>query len=183
MTDHPTAQRAPAGSPTPDSTYGTTDVTGTAPVPVSAPVFSTSAVVASCVGFMLIGALQAFYGPAIPALRAEFGLSPSVAGLGLSAHFVGGVAGVLLFDRLYGRTGNRRILAASYLLMAVGSAGFAIAPNWPSPSPPRSWRGSASAVSTTASTNSSRSASATVPPRCSTSSTPTSASARSSARS
>ncbi|WP_406011322.1 MFS transporter [Streptomyces sp. NBC_00637] len=80
---------------------------------------------------MLIGALQAFYGPAIPALREEFGLSPSVAGLGLSAHFVGGVAGVLLFDRLYGRTGNRRILAASYLLMAVGSAGFAVAPNWP----------------------------------------------------
>ncbi|WP_307167722.1 MFS transporter [Streptomyces rishiriensis] len=80
---------------------------------------------------MLIGALQALYGPAIPALREDFGLSPSTAGLGLSAHFVGGVAGVLLFDRLYGRTGNRRILAASYLLMAVGAAGFAVAPNWP----------------------------------------------------
>lgn len=157
MTDHPTAQRAPAGPPTPDSTVGTTHDatdgtahvtstsvgTSTAPVPVpvpapapvpapdSAPVFTPSAVVASCVGFMLIGALQAFYGPAIPGLREEFGLSPSMAGLGLSAHFVGGVAGVLLFDRLYGRIGNRRILAASYLLMAVGSAGFAVAPNWP----------------------------------------------------
>ncbi|ELS58721.1 MFS transporter [Streptomyces viridochromogenes] len=94
-------------------------------------VFSPSAVVASCVGFVLIGALQALYGPAIPAFRAEFGLSPSAAGLGLSAHFVGGVAGVLLFDRLYGRIGNRRILGASYLLMAVGAAGFALAPNWP----------------------------------------------------
>lgn len=155
MTDHPTAQRAPAGSPTPDSTdgpsgdrtRGATDVTGvgsststsigsstgtgTGDNVIPAPVFTTSAVVASCVGFVLIGALQAFYGPAIPALREEFGLSPSAAGLGLSAHFVGGVAGVLLFDRLYGRTGNRRILAASYLLMAVGSAGFAVAPNWP----------------------------------------------------
>jgi FHS family glucose/mannose:H+ symporter-like MFS transporter len=58
-------------------------------------------------------------------------LSPSGAGLGLSAHFVGGVAGVLLFDRLFGRIGNRRILGASYLLMAVGAAGFALAPNWP----------------------------------------------------
>ncbi|WP_217237768.1 sugar MFS transporter [Streptomyces sp. AC555_RSS877] len=86
---------------------------------------------ASCVGFVLIGALQALYGPAIPALRKEFGLSPSAAGLGLSAHFVGGVAGVLLFDRLYGRLGNRQILGASYLLMAVGAAGFALAPNWP----------------------------------------------------
>lgn len=94
-------------------------------------VFSPAAVVASCVGFMLIGALQALYGPAIPGFREEFGLSPSAAGLGLSAHFVGGVAGVLLFDRLYGRIGNRRILGASYLLMAIGAAGFALAPNWP----------------------------------------------------
>ncbi|MFF6880317.1 MFS transporter [Streptomyces sp. NPDC012474] len=93
--------------------------------------FSRAAVVASCAGFVLIGALQALYGPAIPALRAEFGLSPSAAGLGLSAHFVGGVAGVLLFDRLYGRVGNRRILGSSYLLMAVGAAGFALAPDWP----------------------------------------------------
>ncbi|MEU7297839.1 MFS transporter [Streptomyces exfoliatus] len=87
--------------------------------------------VASCVGFVLIGALQALYGPAIPAFRAEFGLSPSGAGLGLSAHFVGGVAGVLIFDRLYGRVGNRRLLGGSYLLMAVGAVGFAVAPNWP----------------------------------------------------
>ncbi|MFF8940240.1 MFS transporter [Streptomyces paradoxus] len=93
--------------------------------------FSRAAVVASCIGFVLIGGLQALYGPAIPALRAEFGLSPSAAGLGLSAHFVGGVAGVLLFDRLYGRVGNRRILGSSYLLMAVGAAGFALAPDWP----------------------------------------------------
>ncbi|WP_184567123.1 MFS transporter [Streptomyces paradoxus] len=93
--------------------------------------FSRAAVVASCTGFVLIGALQALYGPAIPAFRAEFGLSPSAAGLGLSAHFVGGVAGVLLFDRLYGRVGNRRILGSSYLLMAVGAAGFALAPDWP----------------------------------------------------
>ncbi|MFF7723945.1 MFS transporter [Streptomyces luteogriseus] len=93
--------------------------------------FSTAAVVASCVGFVLIGVLQSLYGPAIPAFRVEFGLSPSAAGLGLSAHFVGGVGGVLLFDRLYGRVGNRRILGSSYLLMAVGAAGFALAPDWP----------------------------------------------------
>ncbi|MFI5572443.1 MFS transporter [Streptomyces sp. NPDC051740] len=114
MTDQPTAQRVTAPQAAPD-----------------APVFSTAAVVASCVGFVLIGALQALYGPAIPAFREEFGLSPSAAGLGLSAHFIGGVAGVLLFDRLYGRLSNRQILGASYLLMAVGAAGFALAPNWP----------------------------------------------------
>ncbi|MFC9246217.1 MFS transporter [Streptomyces sp. NPDC057136] len=95
------------------------------------PAFNGAAVVASCIGFVLIGALQALYGPAIPAFRTEFGLSPSGAGLGLSAHFVGGVAGVLIFDRLYGRIGNRRLLGGSYLLMAVGAAGFAVAPTWP----------------------------------------------------
>ncbi|WP_229695190.1 MFS transporter [Streptomyces lacrimifluminis] len=87
--------------------------------------------VASCVGFVLIGVIQALYGPSIPALRDEFGLSPSAAGLGLSAHFAGGVAGVLLFDRLYVRIGNRQILGSSYVLMAAGAAGFALAPNWP----------------------------------------------------
>ncbi|MFI7340837.1 MFS transporter [Streptomyces sp. NPDC050085] len=113
MSDH-TVERAEAAQPT-----------------SPAPLFSTSAVVASCVGFVLIGALQALYGPAIPAFRDEFGLSPSGAGLGLSAHFVGGVAGVLLFDRLFGRLGNRQILASSYVLMAVGAAGVALAPAWP----------------------------------------------------
>ncbi|MEV5886078.1 MFS transporter [Streptomyces sp. NPDC052020] len=114
MTDQPTAERAQAGPATP-----------------SAPVFTRAAAVASCAGFVLIGALQALYGPAIPALREDFGLSPSAAGLALSAHFVGGVAGVLVFDRCYGRIGDRRLLGASYLLMAVGAAGFALAPGWP----------------------------------------------------
>ncbi|GAB7184788.1 MFS transporter [Kitasatospora sp. Ki12] len=113
MTDQPTAQRVAAAP--------------AAPVRM----FSPAATVASCAGFVLIGALQALYGPTIPAFRADFQLSPAAAGLGLSAHFVGGVAGVLLFDRLFGRIGNRRILGASYLLMAVGAAGFALAPGWP----------------------------------------------------
>ncbi|MFI0776331.1 MFS transporter [Streptomyces sp. NPDC021212] len=95
------------------------------------PLFSPTAVVASCVGFILIGALQSLYGPAIPALRQDFGLSPSGAGLGLSAHFIGGVTGVLAFDRVHGRASNRMLLGASYGLMAVGSLGFALSPTWP----------------------------------------------------
>lgn len=102
-----------------------------APEAADTPVFSGVAVVASCVGFVLIGALQALYGPAIPALRERFDLTPSAAGLALSAHFVGGVTGVLLFGPLNGRIGNRRTLGGSYLLMAVGAAGFAVAPDWP----------------------------------------------------
>ncbi|MDQ0686254.1 FHS family glucose/mannose:H+ symporter-like MFS transporter [Streptomyces achromogenes] len=131
MTDRPTAQRAPAtASPSPAPAGPDAAETGLG-APKTGPVFTTSAVVASCFGFVLIGALQALYGPSIPALREEFGLSPSAAGLGLSAHFAGGVVGVLLFDRRFGRTGNRRILAVAYLLMAAGAAGFALAPDWP----------------------------------------------------
>jgi len=93
--------------------------------------FSRSAAVASCVGFVLIGMLQALYGPAIPGLRHEFGLSPSAAGLGLSLHFTGGVAGVLAFNGIHSRISNRALLAWGYGLMAAGGAGFALVPNWP----------------------------------------------------
>ncbi|NUR03039.1 MAG: MFS transporter [Streptomyces sp.] len=93
--------------------------------------FSRPAAVASCLGFVLIGILQALYGPAVPGLRAQFNLSPSGAGLGLSLHFTGGVAGVLAFNLIHSRISNRALLAASYGLMALGGAGFALAPNWP----------------------------------------------------
>ncbi|MFI6404072.1 MFS transporter [Streptomyces sp. NPDC050548] len=99
--------------------------------PVAGRLFSRSAAVASCVGFVLIGMIQALYGPAIPGLRHEFGLSPSAAGLGLSLHFAGGVAGVLAFNAIHSRISNRALLVWGYGLMAVGGAGFALAPNWP----------------------------------------------------
>ncbi|MFE2568895.1 MFS transporter [Streptomyces mirabilis] len=75
--------------------------------------------------------LQALYGPAVPGLRAQYGLSPSAAGLGLSLHFAGGVAGVLAFNAIHSRISNRTLLAASYAMMAAGGAGFALAANWP----------------------------------------------------
>ncbi|WP_406374950.1 MFS transporter [Streptomyces sp. NBC_00647] len=93
--------------------------------------FSRPAAVASCVAFVLIGMIQALYGPAVPGLRAEFGLTPPAAGLGLSLHFTGGVAGVLAFNAVHARISNRLLLSASYGLMAAGAAGFALAPDWP----------------------------------------------------
>ncbi|MFJ6081247.1 MFS transporter [Streptomyces sp. NPDC092369] len=99
--------------------------------PAAGRLFTRPAAVASCVGFVLIGMFQALYGPSVPGLRAEFGLSPSGAGLGLSLHFTGGVAGVLAFNAIHSRISNRTLLSASYILMALGAAGFALAPNWP----------------------------------------------------
>lgn len=107
----------------------------TAKVPTSPPIqprpFSTIAIAASCVGFVVIGALQALYGPAIPTFREKFSVSLSGAGLTLSAHFIGALVGVLVFHRLHGRIGNRLLLGASYALMAVGCGIFAVAPTWP----------------------------------------------------
>ncbi|MFJ3303671.1 MFS transporter [Streptomyces sp. NPDC086549] len=98
--------------------------------PAAGRLFTRPAAVASCAGFVLIGMLQALYGPAVPGLRAEFGLSPSGAGLGLSLHFAGGVAGVLAFNAIHSSISNRALLAASYGLMAAGGAGLALA-DWP----------------------------------------------------
>lgn len=92
--------------------------------------FSVTAIVASCAGFVLIGVLQALYGPAIPTFLDKFQVSTAVAGFSLSAHFLGALAGVLVFHRLLGRIGNRQLLGASYGLMGLGSAGFALTSNW-----------------------------------------------------
>ncbi|HEY0717717.1 MAG TPA: MFS transporter [Streptosporangiaceae bacterium] len=89
------------------------------------------ALTGSCAGFVVIGGLQALYGPAIPSFRATFGISPSVAGLGLSAEFAGALAGIVGYHLLMARLGDRRLLAASYTLMAMGTTGFALAPSWP----------------------------------------------------
>ncbi|MFE0020215.1 MFS transporter [Amycolatopsis sp. NPDC059021] len=81
--------------------------------------------------FVLIGALQALYGPAIPGLREDFGLTPASAGLALSAHFVGALLGVLVFSRWYARVHSRLLLGACYVAMAAGAAGFVLAGSWP----------------------------------------------------
>jgi FHS family glucose/mannose:H+ symporter-like MFS transporter len=90
------------------------------------------ALVGSCGGFVVIGVLQSLYGPAIPAFRAKFGVSPSVAGLGLSAEFAGALIGIVGYH-LLARAGStdRRLLGVSYTLMAAGTIGFALAPSWP----------------------------------------------------
>ncbi|MFJ2821763.1 MFS transporter [Streptomyces toxytricini] len=103
---------------------------GEEPPEAACPLLTTVAIVASCGAFAVIGALQALYGPAIPALREEYGISPAVAGLSLSAHFVGALLGVLIFHALRGRLNNRVLLGGSYVLMAAGSAAFAFSPSW-----------------------------------------------------
>ena len=89
------------------------------------------AIAGCCGGFVLIGALQALYGPAIPAFRTRFGVSPSVAGLALSAEFTGALAGIVIYHLLRPLAGDRRLLVICYAVMALGASLFAISPQWP----------------------------------------------------
>jgi len=89
------------------------------------------AVAGMCVSFVVIGALQAAYGPAVPALREEFGISDGAVGLALSAHFVGALLGVLGTPALRRRVSNRVFLALALTTMIVGSLLFAVSPTWP----------------------------------------------------
>jgi fucose permease len=93
--------------------------------------FGTVATIAAFCCFVLLGALQAYYGPAIPALRTRFGLAPSGAGLALSMYYGGAVTGVLVGGSVHRHTRNSRLLIASFLVMAFGALGFAFAPVWP----------------------------------------------------
>ncbi|MBT2531101.1 MFS transporter [Arthrobacter sp. ISL-48] len=77
---------------------------------------------------LLIGALEALYGPSLIRLIERFGVDPSTVGIVISAHFIGGLLGVIASQSLHGLIGNRILLAAGYLLLLVGSIGFAWAP-------------------------------------------------------
>ncbi|MEQ4721702.1 hypothetical protein [Nonomuraea sp. B19D2] len=57
--------------------------------------------------------LQALYGPPVPGLREQYGLTPSGAGLGLSLHFAGGLAGVLAFNAVHARISNRGMVGGA----------------------------------------------------------------------
>lgn len=94
------------------------------------PLFAPAATVAACAAFVLLGAINAFYGPAIPALRSRFGLEPAAAGLGLSMYYVGAVAGVLVAGMVHARTRNNRLLVTSLAVMGLGSLGFALSGDW-----------------------------------------------------
>ncbi|ARZ66160.1 MFS transporter [Streptomyces albireticuli] len=90
-----------------------------------------TAVAASCAGMVIIGALIALYGPVVPALRDRFGLSEPTAGMPLAAQSLGAVVGVLGFNAVHHRIGNRALLTSSYLTMLAGTVTFGLSGTWP----------------------------------------------------
>ena len=91
--------------------------------------FTTLGIASSFGGMFLIGALEALYGPSLVRLIERFEVSPSAVGIVISAHFIGGLLGVLASQSIHARIGNRITLATGYLLLLLGTIGFAWAPN------------------------------------------------------
>jgi len=89
---------------------------------------------ASTLGVLVLGAavglLLSLYGPALPELRATYGVGGSGSALVLSAHFLGATAGIGwwgLERRLAARTWLRLAIA----LLVAGAVAITLAPAWP----------------------------------------------------
>lgn len=84
----------------------------------------------SFAAFLLIGALQALYGPSFPVLRERFAIGPEWASIAISAQFGGSFIGIVFASQLLRAFGYRRVLAAAAAGVALGGAVIALAPTW-----------------------------------------------------
>ncbi len=80
--------------------------------------------------FLLIGAQQALYGPAFASFQLRFGVGVGAVGAIVSAHFLGGLFGVLAAAPLLPRVGYRRLVAGAAVLVALSASFVAGAPTW-----------------------------------------------------
>jgi fucose permease len=91
---------------------------------------SFSGIATSCLVFLLMGALQSLYGPAIPYLIKRFAITTAQAGMAMSVHFAGALAGVMLFHQTARALGFRSTVTVSFGLVLVGCLVFATATAW-----------------------------------------------------
>lgn len=91
---------------------------------------SPSAATAGLLSFVLIGAAQALYGPALPGFAETFALPSGAAGLILSVHNAGALLGVLSALPLAGRRVARWRAGGALLLLAAGSLVVGTASLW-----------------------------------------------------
>ncbi len=72
--------------------------------------------------FLGLGVALSFFGPALPALRAQTGSTVGEIGLVFSAQSLGGLIGSVVAGRLYRRVGGRRLLAFALVALAGAMA-------------------------------------------------------------
>ena len=80
--------------------------------------------------FLVIGAVQAMYGPSFPAFLARFGVGVGQVGAVVSAHFLGSFVTMVGSGFLLARFGYRPLLVCGALLLALGAAGVGLSPVW-----------------------------------------------------
>ena len=87
----------------------------------------TRLAVAASVGFLLLGLGAAIVGPALPALRVQYGISDTASSFLVSAFWAGSVAGVIAGGFLLPRLAPRYLLSGGFALMAAGALAVAAA--------------------------------------------------------
>jgi len=92
---------------------------------------STPAALIGSLAFVLIGGTQALYGPSLPGFSQLFGVPVSTAGLVISAHGLGALAGVLSSVPLAGHPLARYRTGVAVTLLAVGALLVGLTRLWP----------------------------------------------------
>jgi MFS transporter, FHS family, glucose/mannose:H+ symporter len=77
-----------------------------------------------------VGLLLSLYGPALPELRATYGVGGAGSALALSAHFIGATTGIAWWG-LERRLAARTWLRLATALLVAGAAAIVLAPAWP----------------------------------------------------
>ena len=94
-------------------------------------ILTKTALAAVAATFLLIGVLAASYGPLLEHLVRRFGISLPEAGSVFSAHFAGALIGVFVSMWAMERVSGRLAVWAALGCLAIGCAGVALAPSWP----------------------------------------------------
>ena len=81
--------------------------------------------------FLLLGVVIASYGPSIPHITGRFTVTPAVAGLVVSANFLGEVIGLMALGLTHARWRLGDRLAVACALFGGGLLAAAAAPTWP----------------------------------------------------
>ncbi|MFO8063260.1 MAG: MFS transporter [Spirochaetota bacterium] len=90
----------------------------------------TALLVAGGLGFVLLGASQALYGPFYGALQENFALSAAQVSIITTVHFVGATAAMSTSGFLTRRFGALRVVQAATFALALGFLAIAVAPTW-----------------------------------------------------
>ena len=89
-----------------------------------------TATAAAFVAFLTLGVVVATYGPSIPHIETRFGIGASVAGLIVTAQFLGECAGIAAFGLTHARWTVRQRFAVAMPLFSAGLLAAAAAPTF-----------------------------------------------------